>query len=180
MLTNELTGEKISSDELKAIALLAEKQIQLEMNIETTQEVLNQQLAQLKQLSETIIPEQMMAMGLSEFKLASGEAVTIKKFYSASISPMCANEAMSWLRKSGNDDIIKNNIICQFGKGEDDMAAMTVELLRQKGLHPEQKTFVHPMTLKSFVKERIETAQELPQELFGVFIGNKTTITKKK
>ena len=180
MLKNELTGESISTEELKSIACLVERQVQLEHALAALQAQANKTAEELKNLSENTIPDAMMAIGLSELKLSTGEAVKINKFYSASIPAAFAGQALDWLRKTGNDDIIKNNVICQFGKGEDDMATITMKLLRDKGLHPDQKTFVHPMTLKSFVKERIEGGQELPQEWFGVFVGNKTKITPAK
>ena len=180
MLRNELTGEEISTAELKSIADMVQRQVQLEVAQAALQAQLDKTSDELRLISETTIPDAMAAIGLSEVKLATGEAVSIKKFYSASISPDNAPAALAWLRKTGNDDIIKNAVTCQFGKGEDDVAQLTMQLLRDKGLTPEQKTFVHPMTLKSFVKERIESAQELPQEIFGVFIGNKTKITKAK
>ena len=180
MLKNELTGEEISSEDLMGIADLVKAQVNLEQQIAKASESLQEMQDTLRRISETTIPEAMMAIGLSEVKLQTGESVTIKKYYSASIPGERSTEALAWLRKTGNDDIIKNNVICQFGKGEDDVATLAVELLRSKGLTPEQKTFVHPMTLKSFVKERIENAQELPQELFGVYVGNKTVIKQPK
>jgi hypothetical protein len=35
------------------------------------------------------------------------------------------------------------------------------------------------MTLKATVRERIEDGKDLPMDLFGVYITNKTKITKK-
>ncbi len=179
-MLNQLTQQEITNDELHSISVMAHNQVRLEQEIMNLQETLSQKSDQLRNLAEVLIPEAMMAIGLSELKLSGGESLSIKKFYSASISPENLSGALNWLRTTGNDDIIKNNVICQFGKGEDDTAQLAVELLRSKGLQPEQKTFVHPMTLKAFVKERIENAQDLPQELFGVFVGQKTKITPAK
>lgn len=180
MLKNELTGQEITGEELKSLSQLAQTQLQLEAEIAQAEEQLTRRKEMLKLLSESTIPDAMMAIGLSELTLSTGESLSIKKYYSASIPGDHLSEALAWLRKTGNDDIIKNTVNVQFGKGEDDMAELTVKLLRDKGLSPEQKTFVHTMTLKSFIKERIENAQELPQELFGVFVGNKTKITPAK
>jgi hypothetical protein len=36
------------------------------------------------------------------------------------------------------------------------------------------------MTLKALVRERIEAGKEMPAEIFSVFVGNKTTIKRKK
>lgn len=180
ILRNELTGEEISGDQLKSIANLCQRQVAVESEIEKVSGILDHLNAQLKALSETSIPEAMMAIGLEEFTLASGEKVSVKKFYSASIPGDRLLEALAWLRSHDHGDIIKNSVSVQFGKGEDDTAKSLVDDLRNMGLSPDQKTFVHPMTLKSFVKDRIESAQELPHELFGVFVGNKTKIAPKK
>lgn len=180
MLKNELTGEEISNDDLESIAKLVAKQLEIERRVAEMSEELQKQQETLKSLSESTIPNAMLALGLSEVKLASGERVTISKYYSASIPGACLHEALAWLRKTGHDDIIKNVVSVQFGKGGDEQAIQIANQLRTQGLVPEQKTFVHPMTLKSFVKERIESGEELPQELFGVFIGNKTKITQVK
>ena len=36
------------------------------------------------------------------------------------------------------------------------------------------------MTLKALVRERLEGGQEMPTELFNVFAGNRTKITRSK
>jgi hypothetical protein len=36
------------------------------------------------------------------------------------------------------------------------------------------------MTLKALVRQRIEAGQEMPTEIFSIFVGNKTTIKRKK
>jgi len=35
------------------------------------------------------------------------------------------------------------------------------------------------MTLKAFVKEQVEKGKEVPFDMFGVYIANKTKLTKK-
>jgi hypothetical protein len=57
------------------------------------------------------------------------------------------------------DDIIKNDVTCSFGKGEDNVAGDVVGMLQERGFDPKTKTHVHPSTLKAFVKERIDRRQ---------------------
>ena len=53
--------------------------------------------------------------------------------------------------------------------------------LRQgQGYEPAQKLKVEPMTLKALVRERLESGQEMPFELFNVFSGNQTKITRRQ
>ena len=176
-MINPLTNEEISNNDLYEISSMVRNQVKLEQEIANLNTTLAAKAEQLKNLAEVMIPDAMLQLGLSELKLSTGETVSIKKFYSAKIPEEQQEQAFAWLRKTGNDDIIKNNIALTFGKGEDDLAREVAMMLVKKGLQPEQKVFVHPMTLKSFVKERIESGEELPYELFGVFVGNKTKIT---
>jgi hypothetical protein len=39
---------------------------------------------------------------------------------------------------------------------------------------------VEPMTLKALVRERIEAGKTMPMDIFNVFVGNRTKITRKQ
>jgi hypothetical protein len=67
-----------------------------------------------------------------------------------------------------------------FGSGEDGKAGEFIGLARMKGFEVTQKEQVHSGTLKAFVKERIEKGQEIPNDLFGVFTGERAFIKKGK
>ena len=53
-----------------------------------------------------------------------------------------------------------------------------IDDLRNQGLEPNQKTHIHPMTLRSWVKNRVESNQELDYDVFGVYVGNRAVIKK--
>jgi len=36
------------------------------------------------------------------------------------------------------------------------------------------------MTLKALVRERIENGKDMPTDIFNVFVGNRTKITRKQ
>ena len=66
-----------------------------------------------------------------------------------------------------------------FRKGGD--ATFLVEELKQKGLAVQQKTSVHPSSLRSLVTEQIrDLGKDVPAELFGTYVANKTKITTKE
>ena len=83
---------------------------------------------------------------------------------------------MNWLRDNGHEDLIKNTISVNFGRGEDESASKLREALNNEGSSYTDKTGVHSQTLKAFVREQVESGQNLPLDLLGVFIGQKTTI----
>ena len=121
----------------------------------------------------------MAEMGLSHLKLMDGSSVDVKPNYSASISIANREKAFNWLRDNGLGDIIKNEILVSFGRNEDNKAADYAALAEERGYQPTQKLKVEPMTLKAMVRERIEKGLDMPMDIFNVFVGNQTKLTRK-
>ena len=130
-------------------------------------------------ISGEVIPTMMQEMNLSSLKLADGSSIEVKPVYGASISASKKEEAFNWLRNNGLGDLIKNEITVSFGRNEDNKAASYAELAQGQGYQPTQKLKVEPMTLKALVRERLESGKEMPTDLFNVFAGNRTKITRK-
>jgi hypothetical protein len=86
----------------------------------------------------------------------------------------------TWLRENGLGDLIKNEITVSFGRNEDNKASQYAILAKGQGFEPVQKLKVEPMTLKALVRERLESGQEMPSDLFNVFAGNRTKVTRSK
>lgn len=170
----------VSDDQLQEIAALAEQQKEVELQIKLLSEDLERATEKLNKLSMSLIPEAMMAIGMESFKLKDGTMVKVEKFYSGKIPDDKQGEAFAWLRKTGNDSLIKREIKLMFGKGEDVAAQFVVNTLKEMGHEPLDKQSVHPMTLKSFIREQFETAAEFPADLFGAYVGNKTKIASPK
>ena len=131
-------------------------------------------------LSGEVIPTMMQEMNISTLKLADGSAVEVKPIYGASIPKDKQEGAFKWLRDNGLGDLIKNQIIVAFGRNEDNKAMAYATLAQGQGYEPVQKLKVEPMTLKALVRERLESGKEIPTELFNVFAGNQTKITRSK
>ena len=121
----------------------------------------------------------MTEMNISTLKLADGTAVEVKPIYGASISAERKEEAFNWLRINGLGDLIKNEVTVSFGRNEDNKAIAYANLAAENGYQPSQKLKVEPMTLKALVRERIEAGKDMPSDLFNVFAGNRTKITRK-
>ena len=118
-------------------------------------------------------------MKLKTMKLSDGSGIEIREMYSATIPVANKEGAFNWLRNNGLGDLIKNEITVSFGRNEDNKAAEYASLAQGHGYQPNQKLKVEPMTLKALVRERLESGKEMPTDLFNVFAGNKTKITRK-
>ena len=131
-------------------------------------------------VSGEVIPTMMQEMNISTLKLADGSSVEVKPVYGASITVTNKEAAYTWLRENGLGDLIKNEITVSFGRNEDDKAQQYAVLAQGQGFGPVQKLKVEPMTLKALVRERLESGQEMPSDLFNVFSGNRTKVTRSK
>ena len=152
----------------------------LEDQVKADEQALKNKQREVERISGEIIPTLLSEMGLSSIKLADGSAVDVKPYYAASISIKNREAAYNWLRENGLGDIIKNEVSVSFGKNEDNKAAHYANLAKSQGFQPTQKMKVEPMTLKALVRERIEAGKEMPTDIFNVFVGNRTKLTRKQ
>ena len=162
---------------LVSIAGIAQRQLSLEGHVSRMEDYLQALKSQLKDVQTRELPDAMTELGLSEIKLDTGEKILIKPFVSASISADRKEEAHSWLRDNGHGDIIKHTVTADVGRDQE-IAHSALQALSKLGLKPLDKEAVHSGTLKVFVREQVEAARSLPLELFGAYMGQKSTITK--
>ena len=152
----------------------------LQTRIKTQEDHIAEMKREEQRLSGEVIPTLLSEMGLSSLKLADGSAVDVKPYYAANISSKNREAAYNWLRENGLGDIIKNDVTVSFGRNEDNKAADYANLAQSQGYQPTQKLKVEPMTLKALVRERIEKGIEMPMDIFNVFVGNRTKLTRKQ
>ena len=145
---------------LSLVSKLASLQLTLEQQVAQLEEDLKQAKRSLREIAEEQLPSAMAEHSISELVLEDGSRVSVGKFYSASISKDKADEAFGWLIANDFGDLIKNQVATN-------MAVNT-------------KKWVEPMTLKAFVKDQFEQGNNVPAELFGLYIGEKSKITKPK
>ena len=153
---------------------------QLEANLVEKENELKELKRKVELVSGEVIPTMMQEMNISTLKLADGSSVEVKPVYGASITVANKEAAYTWLRENGLGDLIKNEITVSFGRNEDNKAQQYAVLAKGQGFEPVQKLKVEPMTLKALVRERLESGQEMPSDLFNVFAGNRTKVTRSK
>ena len=153
---------------------------QLEEELLVKEQELKEVKRKVELVSAEVIPTMMQEMNISTLKLADGTSVEVKPVYGASIPADKREEAYKWLRENGLGDLIKNEITVAFGRSEDNKAQQYAVLAQGQGYEPIQKLKVEPMTLKALVRERLESGQEMPSDLFNLFTGNRTKITRNK
>lgn len=160
------------------LAKLADFMVRLDKRKQDLENELKDLDKQIQQVQEHEIPALMAELGFKSFKLADGSEVTVKNYYSASINKERQDEAFGWLNQNGFGDLIKNVVSTSFSRGQEAVAEQFAAECSERGLNAATKKWVEPMTLKAFAKEQIEKGAPLPDELFGVYVGQKASIKK--
>jgi hypothetical protein len=150
----------------------------VEQQIEDAETHMKSLKAEKHKLSVELIPGLMDEMGVERLDV-DGVTVSRKMMVHASIPVDRREDAYAWLRENNLDDIIKNDVVVSFGKGQDNEAGHVVGLLREQGFDPDTKTHIHASTLKAFVKERVENGKPIDLDMFGAFIANAAEIKRK-
>ena len=164
--------------ELNKVAVLAKKIQDKQNRITLLDSELKQAKQDLLKLTDEDLPATMQELGLSAFTTDDGASITIKPTYGAYIKVDNRDEAFHWLRDNDFGDLIKNSVTCTFGRGEDETATEFLTFAEKSGYTPQQKTEIHPQTLKAWVREQTETGNSFLMDLFGAYIGQRATIKR--
>ena len=172
-------NKEVSEVSLKTLTDKANKMAELEELIEEKQASLKATQKELKTLSEEEIPALLSEVGLSEITLTNGQKISTQAYYYGRITEHYQQESFEWLQNNGHGDIIKNVVSVSFGRDEDVNAEKLLSDLQDDGYSTNGKKWVEPMTLKAFIREQVESGNDLPLETFNVYVGQKTRIIKK-
>ena len=170
--------QDINTETGKTLSSMVNALRNVEKQIADAEEHLKVLKSEKHKLSVENIPMLMDEMGLERVDV-DGLTVSRKMMVHASIPAANKERAFEWLRDNNCDDIIKNDVTCSFGKGQDNLAGDVVGMLRARGFEPATKTHVHPSTLKAFVKERFVDGKPIDLDMFGAFISNVAEIKRK-
>ena len=170
--------QNINTETGKTLSGMVNDLRNVEKQIADAEEHLKVLKSEKHKLSVENIPMLMDEMGLERVDV-DGLTVSRKMMVHASIPAANKERAFKWLRDNNCDDIIKNDVTCSFGKGQDNLAGDVVGMLRARGFEPATKTHVHPSTLKAFVKERFVDGKPIDLDMFGAFISNVAEIKRK-
>lgn len=173
----EATEKEVPRNEkLKELAALIDKMQKHELEMQRLSKLLAAETEKYNKINTLMIPDLFEELGLKKISLSNGRTVEIKSSYVGSITEDRKPQCFEWLENKGYDSIIKHDVISKFKKGETAEHDNLVKVLIDLGVTFEDKKYVHPQTLKSFIREQLESGADFPQELFGVVAIRKTIV----
>lgn len=169
------------SSELKELTELAEKQLEVEKELDDLQDLVLLKEEELVTINQNLLPDMMKEVGMNNFELLDGSKVELVDNLHTSILKDKKLETFKWFRSEevGGADLLKNKINVVLGMEEDDKVDGIVEYFEGIGVGCDIKVDIAPGTLKKFIKDRLEKGEPIPDSI-SVFEFQKTKITKKK
>lgn len=161
--------------EIKRAVQLAETLLNVRKTVADLEAQLTAAKLEQARLEQEDLPDLMMELELTSFKMDNGASVEVVPDVQCGISEERRVNAHRWLTENSFGGIIKTGVSVEFEKGKLEEAEALAEQIG--GIVKES---VHPATLKSFVKEQLAAGRAIPFDLFGIRPFNKVKITLKK
>ena len=168
-------------DALERLLRLATEFKEKKNAVDRMETALKEEKERFNKLSQEIIPQSMQQLGLSSFVLGTGESISYKEDISVSVKDYAAFS--DFLDSRGDSSILK--LTLEIGKVPKDICEKITQLLAEKfGIFADIKPFVHPQTLKKYVKDLCGidgTMAEIPlaeldENMLKTFLYYKTTV----
>lgn len=165
-----------SDDKIRRIGELAKRQVSIEKEISDMTERQAALQKELDELRDRTLSDLLLECGISELKLDDGSKVKVDRMVFATIKGDNKPAAISWLEGHGFGALVKSSLSINAEKGAGEKLAVVVAAAAEVGLAVTRKDDIHPQTLKAFCAEQLEKMDDFPQELFGVYVVNRTKI----
>lgn len=174
---------KIGDNALKYLVGLADQQVELEAKIVSAEKRVVDLKEELRILQCQTLPETMKEVGLSTFTLANGATVEVSEDLKMSLSGPKKINAAKWLRKIGEEAMVKQTVIIDAGAGK--AAAATVKKILKfaigSKLAAKAVEDVNTGSLKALVRRRKAAGQSvIDLKEIGGFEETKSVISMKE
>lgn len=130
----------------------------LEQANEAYEKNVAENLARLKALKETIIPDMLMSQGLKATTLDDGTKIRIDSLIHATAT----DEAFEWMEANGFADMIKKKLEVDY----EHLSKLTLLEIPFS-----EKKSIHYQTLKAFIREQLEAGNVVPTDAFKLYLG---------
>lgn len=168
-------------DGLETLADLAEQLVRLDAVVEERREALAQAEKSARILSEELIPKIVEELGMPippeglKIPTRRGFSILVKEYVSAS----CAKDRMpaliAWLDANGESGMVKREIKLAFNRDQGEEAIALRDELRGRYPAVDANETVHALTLKAWVRRRLEAGEDVP-DVVALNVARKATV----
>lgn len=168
-------ASEVPKGTVEHVVYLAKKAETLHRNIGHFEEALSKQKTELYDIERAKLPEAMAAIKQSSFTTEDGVFVEIKDNEIEGTLPKRDDAkragALQAIVDAGGKGIIKNQLIIEFGVGQEDSAADLAEALCAKGHAVSVIKNIHHQTLMSFLRQKVRDGSKIDLDAIGVSVS---------
>jgi hypothetical protein len=178
--SGETTEAQATGGVLDNLAFLVERIRELTRAAVLAQQNLDAIMADINRLTLITIPEAMDAVGLKETTLLDGSKLSVKDDLNVSVTQANQAAAYAWLRELGHGAVIKQSMTVDLRTLESpELLAPILEELDELELQHSTAESIHHSTLKSLVKELLESGVNPPPS-FSIHQFKKAVVKEPK
>lgn len=132
----------ISLDDITSLArtLLTRKEEQSVAEL-----ALDKASARVKFIEDNLLPNALREVDLSSLTLSDGKIVSVEANISAAVTELAWPEAEKWLADKNMDGIIKNQVLIEFDKGQNDASDQFTDIVAVLVTRPKFFEFVYEL-----------------------------------
>jgi len=170
-----------TDSDLRKVATLAERQVELEAEVEHLADELKQAKERLRKVAEVELPELLLnELNMSMFALADGTTVEVKDSLKCSVPKKNLKQVAQWLVDHGHGALVKRDVTLPFDKGQEQQVEDLTNMLLDNGFSQfAVNEAVHTGQLKKLIQELEEEGEDVPLSMFGAYHHKASTVKKK-
>lgn len=179
-MANELdelaeAGQTVSTD-LADVKALAMKQLQLEGEVATAEQVLKDKKAALRKIQEGELPAALKGAGIPSFTLENGMTVSYKEDLSVSVPKARKDKVVQQMKDWGYAANVTNMLTIDIGRENDNAAKALMASAEEMGVTATLAEDIPTGTVKKALNARIKEGKNDDLGFFGAFSLTKATV----
>ena len=172
-------NEELGENSLAAIQGLVKEHTDLVNIRDELEDAVKMVKERIRTIEQGRLPDLMLSLGIESFSTDDGFVITVQPIVSGAIPKKNLPEAIAWLRDHGAGDIVRQDLGVSFSAG-DEAAGELAKELHERGFPVNSAETVHASTLKSWARQQLAAAKELPLDLLGLYHGRQAKFSIKK
>lgn len=174
--TPEYEAPAPTGEQMARLSKLAAEQGMLSLEIDELEEKLRIKKTLLERYQTELMPQLLDELGLESIRTRGGLDVSVSDVVRASFPQDGAKReaAFGYLRNSGNDGIVKREVVVSFGRDSTADAERLLDLVEQHGFAARASVraedTIHHQTLLAFIRGELRDGRPVPLEAFGAFV----------
>ena len=162
-------GEKATPADLAAVTKYGNHLMALHGTLARLEEEAKAIKKQVNEIAFDKLPKMMKDIGIRSLELSTGQTLKLASDLKASLPKARSDEVMKYVRENGGDDIIKQIVTIDAGRGKANAVAAVIDEAEKLGLECSETESIAAPTYSKWIRERLKDNKPTDLSLLGAF-----------